>query len=224
MPWFVKSWAGGASRLSYFPSPTGRGWREAPGEGLGRRQDMLSPKRAHPESTQAPHRPFGRLLPMGEGRARPFRVRFMQRFLASPVVLVLALLSTAAAAAPRSEQELVAEVRAAITAQDYGAFEKIVFWQGSSPRNTRSVAMQIRHGLGRAVKSVTLEPAGPEVETEVTVVPGGQPYQVNLPVTHILRIAYGDGEGQPGQGDPGAVFLIGKSDGEYRIALVVRKP
>ena len=222
--WFVMNWAGGASRLLCLPSPIGRGWCEAPGEGLGRRQDLCGPKRANSASTQTSHPLFGHLLPVGEGWARPFRVCFRPLFLVSPVAVVLALLSTPASAAPRSEQELVAEVRAAIAAQDYGAFEKLVFWQGSSPRNTRSVAMQIRHGLGRPVKSVTLEPASPEVEKEVTVVPGGQPYQLNLPVTHTLHIVYADGEGQPGQGEPGAVFLIGKSDGEYRIALVVKKP
>ena len=55
-----------------FPSPFGRGWREAPGEGLGSRQDGQASGRANPADSRAPHPPFGHLLPMGEGRARPF--------------------------------------------------------------------------------------------------------------------------------------------------------
>ena len=131
-------------------------------------------------------------------------------------------LSTPLAAAPRTEDELITLVRTAIEKQDYDAIEPLVNWQGSGPRNKRLVAMQIRHGLGRPVKSIKLEAAGPDVTEQV----GAQhpDFQINMPITHILRIAFGDGEGQAGQGDPGTVFLIGQSAGEFRIALVVRKP
>ena len=127
-----------------------------------------------------------------------------------------------AVAAPHSEAELIALVRTAIEQQDYDSIESLIFWQGSGPRNKRLVAMQIRHGLGRPVKSIKLEPAGPDIATEA--LQQHTDYQLNMPVTHLLRIAFSDGEGQPGQGDPGTVFLIGQSGGEYKIALVVKKP
>lgn len=127
-----------------------------------------------------------------------------------------------ALAAPHTDDELIALVRTAIEKQDYDAIEPLIFWQGSGPRNKRLVAMQIRHGLGRPVKSVSLEPAGPNIGVEA--LQGHDDYELNMPVSHLLRIAFSDGEAQPGQGDPGTVFLIGKADGEYRIALVVRKP
>jgi hypothetical protein len=131
------------------------------------------------------------------------------------------LLSAPANAAPHTEDELIALVRTAIEKQDYDSIESMVFWQGSGPRNKRLVAMQIRHGLGRPIKSIKLEAAGPDVTAQVS---GQNPdYQLNMPITHLLRVAFADGEGQPGQGDPGTVFLIGQSEGEYRIALVVRK-
>ena len=130
-------------------------------------------------------------------------------------------LSPPLAAAPRSEDELIALVRAAIESQDYDAIEPLVNWQGSGPRNKRLVAMQIRHGLGRPIKSIKLEAAGPDVTADVS---NQHPdFALNMPISHLLRVAFADGEGQPGQGDPGTVFLIGKSEGEYRIALVVRK-
>jgi hypothetical protein len=131
------------------------------------------------------------------------------------------MLAPPAAAAPRNADELIAQVRAAIEKQDYESIEPLVNWQGSGPRNKRLVAMQIRHGLGRPIKKIALEPAGAEVAAQVIQHPD---YQLNMPVTHLLRIAFSDGEGQPGQGDPGTVFLIGQSEGEFRIALVVKKP
>jgi hypothetical protein len=51
----ARSWERGASH----PSPRGRGWREAPGEGRGTRDE-------HGKS-HAPHPAFGHLLPPGEG-------------------------------------------------------------------------------------------------------------------------------------------------------------
>ena len=141
--------------------------------------------------------------------------------LAAIALATMIALSTPAAAAPRTEEDLITLVRTAIEKQDYDAIEPLVNWQGSGPRNKRLVAMQIRHGLGRPVKSIKLEAAGPDVTEQV----GAQhpDFQINMPITHLLRIAFGDGEGQPGQGDPGTVFLIGQSEGEFRIALVVRK-
>ena len=53
------------------PSPFGRGWREAPGEGFGSWQDLPGPKRANPAGSRSPHpvRCADHLLPMGEGDA-----------------------------------------------------------------------------------------------------------------------------------------------------------
>ena len=147
------------------------------------------------------------------GASRPFRL------FASTLMLFAAL---PASAAPRNADELIAQVRSAIEKQDYDSIESLVNWRGSGPRNKRLVAMQIRHGLGRPIKKIGLEAAG--ANTAIEVLQAHEDYELNMPVTHLLRIAFADGEGEPGQGDPGTVFLIGQSDGEYRIALVVRKP
>jgi hypothetical protein len=199
------------------PSPFGRGWREAPGEGIGTRG--IGGGRhfgaANAASTDPPIRRLHRHLPpLGEGPAL------------AGILLVMAISMSApsAFAAPKTSDELVAQVRAAIETQDYDAFDKLVVWDGLGPRAKRLVAMQIRHGLGRPIRSIRLEKADDDIVRQVTEVQGGDnKYALNLPVTHILRIAYADGEAQPGQGDPGAVFLIGASGGELRIALVVRK-
>jgi hypothetical protein len=152
---------------------------------------------------------------LGGGASRP-------SLLCAAAVALVMTLSTPLAAAPRTEDELIALVRTAIEKQDYDAIEPLVNWQGSGPRNKRLVAMQIRHGLGRPVKSIKLEPAGPDVTADVSA--QHPDFALNMPVTHLLRVAFADGEGQPGQGDPGTVFLIGQSsEGEFRIALVVRK-
>lgn len=131
-------------------------------------------------------------------------------------------LSTPASAAPRTDDELVALVRTAIEKQDYDSVESLINWDGSGARNKRLVAMQIRHGLGRPIRSIALEPAPANIGTQA--LQQHNDYELNMPVSHLLRIAYADGEGQPEQGDPGTVFLIGKTDGEFRIALVVKKP
>ena len=120
------------------------------------------------------------------GASRPSRLYVLG-------LAALFALTTPLAAAPRTEDELITLVRAAIEKQDYDAIEPLVNWQGSGPRNKRLVAMQIRHGLGRPVKSIKLEVAGPETASEV--LQAHTDYELNMPVTHLLRVAFADGEG-----------------------------
>ena len=138
-------------------------------------------------------------------------------------LLLMAIVGPAApaAAAPQTADELIALVRTAIEKQDYDSVESLINWQGSGPRNKRLVAMQIRHGLGRPIRSIGLEAAPADIG--VQALQQHEDYELNMPVSHLLRVAFSDSEGQPGQGDPGTVFLIGKSGNDFKIALVVRK-
>jgi hypothetical protein len=119
---------------------------------------------------------------------------------------------------PRSEEELRVAVRAAIEAGDFPAFERLVLWTDVSPYKRRVISAQIRHSLGRPIQKIEVEEA--DVETRRSL-QNLRNLRLNLPVLDLLRVTYGDGVDEPVT--PAAVFLVGKLDGAYRIALLVRK-
>jgi hypothetical protein len=133
----------------------------------------------------------------------------------------LALMAVAAASASiagepvRTEQELVDRVRAAIGGRDLGAISELVNWEGAAPIRRRIVTFQINQALGRPIRSVGLEPlpgdAFRDIEAEGRL-------KANMPVSHRLRVVFDE----PGAPPPASLFLIGRVDGAYRIALVVK--
>lgn len=118
---------------------------------------------------------------------------------------------------PTTEDQLAAEVRAALLAHDLGAFDELVNWDGSSAYRRRAVVYQLRYGFGRPIRSTTLEPIPAdgfkEIESRGTLRP-------NMPVTRQIRVVFDEPDNAFGM-PPTAVFLIGRQGEAYKIALVV---
>ncbi|MGI9450442.1 MAG: hypothetical protein ACR2QH_07390 [Geminicoccaceae bacterium] len=138
------------------------------------------------------------------------------------VVCFLAISGVALSAAqdlPRTDDELVSTIRDAIEARDYERIEELVNWEGAGKIKRRIVAFQIRRGLGREIESIAIEDfpeGGMDHVNEI------EHLRVNMPVTHQVRVIYDEPPINDDGKLPTSVFLIGKQDGAYRIALVVR--
>ncbi|WP_108676557.1 hypothetical protein [Acuticoccus yangtzensis] len=149
----------------------------------------------------------------------------MMKRLATSLCLVAGLAAApfgaAVLAAPPvvTETALADTIRGAIEARDYDAMEELVFWKDAGTIKKRIVAFQIRSGLGRKVASLTVEPFDQHVLDRMLA--DGR-HTLNLPVSHIVRVVYDepavDATGKP----PTSVFLAGRKDDAFRIALVVR--
>ena len=153
---------------------------------------------------------------MGGGKCRlPFLLS-----IALAVMLMSATFGSMAEAKalPRTEGELIATVRTAIEKGDFEAIEELVLWTDVSAFKRRLISVQIRHGLDRPIAKVELEHADTETRFDLQRMRG---VRLNMPVTYLLRVTYGDEPGALG-GTPAAVYMVGKLDGEFRIALLVR--
>ena len=82
-------------------------------------------------------------------------------------------------------------------------------------------AFQIRRGLGRPIQSISFEDF-PENGLDAAKESGK--LQLNMPVTHRVRVVYDESPINDAGKRPTSVFLVGKRDDVYRIGLVVRKP
>lgn len=143
---------------------------------------------------------------------------------AGSLVAAFALLAATHVAAapaelPRTEDELADTVSRAIEARDYETFEQMVFWKDAGKIKKRIVAFQIRSGLGRKVKSVTIEPF--DQHNLDSLVADGR-HAVNLDVSHVVRVVYDEPRSAVTGKPPTSVFLAGRKDDAFRIALVVR--
>ena len=125
------------------------------------------------------------------------------------------------AAQPTTEEQLVAEVKAALLGHDLAAFDDLVNWDRATKMRRRMVTYQLRYGFGRPIRSVTLEPFPADGFDELRERGTLEP---NMPVTRQLRVVFDepDDDGQP----PTELFLIGRQGEAYKIALVVptRRP
>lgn len=119
---------------------------------------------------------------------------------------------------PTSPDALLVEVRRAIEQGDFPAFERLVYWTDVSRHKRRIIAAQIRHSLSRPIQRIELESADKETRRDLQ---GLLDLRLNLPVSDLLRVTYDDGAGEPVA--PATVFMIGKLNGAYRIALLVKK-
>ena len=118
---------------------------------------------------------------------------------------------------PKTEQELIDQVRTAITKGDMETISDLINWQGAGEMKRRITNFQIRHSLSRPVRSITLEPFPEdglrEVEARGTL-------KANMPVTYRLRVVFDEAADENGA-TPASVFLIGKMNDAYRIALII---
>lgn len=144
------------------------------------------------------------------------------RLLFTAAVACLTLTGVALSASPelpRTDDDLVETIRNAIDKKDYERFEDLVYWEGAGKIKRRIVAFQIRRGLGRKIDSIAIEDFP---ENGMAGIEKLKQLRVNMPVTHRVRVTYDEppinDRGKP----PTSVFLVGKHDGVYRIALVVR--
>lgn len=119
---------------------------------------------------------------------------------------------------PTSQDGLIAQVKQAIEKGDFETIEKIVLWTDVSPYKRRIIASQIRHSLGRPIHTIVLEEADVETRRDLQNL---RNLRLNLPVSDLLRVTFSDAENSTEE--PSTVFLIGKLDGAYRIALLVKK-
>ncbi len=135
-------------------------------------------------------------------------------------VALAALLASGAAAdaaQPTTGGELVGAVRTALETRDLEALDELVNWEGASKYRQRAVTFQLRYGLGRPIRSIALEPFPKDgfdvIEKRGTMKP-------NMPVSHQLRVVFDEPDNAYGK-PPTALFLIGREDEAYKIALVV---
>lgn len=121
---------------------------------------------------------------------------------------------------PTTDEQLVDTVRTAIADRDLGAFEQLINWDGATKMRRRVVTFEVRHALGRPIQSITLEPFPADglasVEARGTL-------KVNMPVSRQLRVVFDEPAIDGLDKSPRAVFLVGRMDDVYRIALVVRR-
>lgn len=138
------------------------------------------------------------------------------------VVLCFFMVGLAFAAAedlPSTDQELIDRIKNAIDAKDYGPIEDLVYWEGAGKIKRNIVAFEIRRGLGRKIDSISFEdfPKGGMAKIDAM-----EKLRVNMLVTNQVRVIYDEPPVNDQGRQPTSVFLVGKKDGAYRIALVVR--
>jgi len=120
---------------------------------------------------------------------------------------------------PRTDDELVDRIRTAIDAKDYGPIEELVFWEGAGKIKRNIVAFEIRRGLGRKIDSIAFEEFPEDGMAKIEAM---ERLRVNMPVTNRVRVTFDEPPINDTGKQPTSVFLVGKKDGAYRIALVVR--
>lgn len=133
-------------------------------------------------------------------------------------VLIATAAQTIALPLPKTEDEFVAAVRTAIEKEDFAILEEMVLWTDVSPYKRRVIGAQLRHGLGRPIEKMELEHADAATRLDIQKLRGTR---LNMPVTYLLRIKFAEERGELG-GEPGTVYMVGKLDGVFRIALLVR--
>lgn len=119
---------------------------------------------------------------------------------------------------PTTADELVAQVQQAIEKGDFPAFERLVYWTDVGRFKKRVIASQIRHSLSRPIQRIQLETADDQTRRDLQSLLN---LRLNLPVSDLLRVTFDDGNGEPVA--PATVFMVGKLNGAYRIALLVKK-
>ncbi len=120
---------------------------------------------------------------------------------------------------PRTDQDLVDRIRGAIDSKDYGPLEELVYWEGAGKIKKNIVAFEIRRGLGRKIDNITFEEFPEEGMAKIEAM---DRLRVNMPVTNRVRVTFDEPPINDDGKLPTSVFLVGKKDGAYRIALVVR--
>jgi hypothetical protein len=155
--------------------------------------------------------------PRRGGRASRRTVAHRSALLAGALLWLLP--AVAAAELPKTGEELVATLRGAIESRDYERIEALVNWEGAGTIKRRVVAFQIRHGLGRPIREIVLEPI-PENGLGAGLAPLG--LKPNMPLSERVRVIYDEPPVDASGHLPASVFLVGRADDGYRIGLVIQ--
>ena len=133
--------------------------------------------------------------------------------------LLWLLPGAAAAELPKTGEELLATLRGAIESRDYESIEALVNWEGAGTIKRRVVAFQIRHGLGRPIREIVLEPI-PEQGLDAALATVG--LKPNMALSERVRVVYDEPPVDASGKRPASVFMVGRQDGFYRIGLVIQ--
>lgn len=159
----------------------------------------------------------------GWGRRMPGRIFLAaSRLFGLGAVGCFMLTSVALSAAqdlPRTDDDLIETIRSAIDTRDFEPFEQLVNWEGAGKIKRRIVRFEIRRGFGRKIGRIAIEDFPKDGLAKVEAM---QQLRVNMPVTHLVRVVFDEPPIEKTGKPPTSVFLVGKQDGAYRIALVVR--
>lgn len=120
-------------------------------------------------------------------------------------------------ALPATSEQLASVVRTALESRDLAAFDELVNWDGAGKMKRRVVSYQLRYGFGRPIRSITVEPFPAEAVRKMEA--QGR-FRANMPVSEQVRVVFDEPDNVYGR-PPTAVFLVGRKDEAYRIALVV---
>ncbi|MGH1477268.1 MAG: hypothetical protein ACRBM6_00825 [Geminicoccales bacterium] len=143
-------------------------------------------------------------------------------FLALGAVVLFMASSIAFATAedlPRTNEDLVDTIRSAIDQRDFEPFQRLVNWDGAGKIKRRIVRFEIRRGFGRKIDTIAIEDFPKDGMAKIDAM---KQLRVNMPVTHRVRVTFDEPPLEKTGRQPTSVFLVGKQDGAYRIALVVR--
>jgi hypothetical protein len=128
--------------------------------------------------------------------------------------------AAAATELPTTGEELLATLRGAIESRDYERIEALVNWEGAGTIKRRVVAFQIRHGLGRPIRAIVLEPIPADGLDAVALATVG--LKPNMALSERVRVVYDEPPVAASGKPPASVFLVGLEDGAYRIGLVIQ--
>ena len=120
---------------------------------------------------------------------------------------------------PRTDEDLIDTIRSAIDERDFEPFQKLVNWDGAGKIKRRIVRFEIRRGFGRKIDTIAIEDFPKDGLAKIDAM---DKLRVNMPVTHRVRVVFDEPPLERTGRKPTSVFLVGKQDGAYRIALVVR--
>ncbi len=138
---------------------------------------------------------------------------------AAALFFTIGMAFAAAQELPKTDQELVDRIRSAIDTKDYSPLEQLVYWEGAGRIKRNIVAFEIRRGLGRKIDSIAFEDFPEDGMDKINAM---DKLRVNMPVTNRVRVTYDEPPIDDTGKQPTSVFLVGKKNGTYRIALVVR--
>lgn len=137
----------------------------------------------------------------------------------APGLAVIMAASAAAAELPKDRDAVVGYIKAAIETRDYDMLKDLVFWKDAGKIKKRVVRFHLSRSLGRPIKSIGFEEFPADAFDQV--IAEGR-YAPNMEIRHAVRVIFDEPVSETTGKPPTAVFLLGKREDVFRIALVNR--